>query len=456
MRVRSKRTIIIATIAALLITITLNSFLALAHSFPLGKDVEAASPSRYVGVTFGGNNTGDAKLLIDRVKSYTNLFVIQSGAVSKNETALTEISQYAITARMSIIVYFGYLDTQNPWQLSWLKAAKDQWGNQFLGAYLDDEPIGVMLDYNWNGFFNAQKQQNSSIYQTHAFAIDGLLTGTYPHNHDEAASLSQVSIEKNLAPLKTNSITTFTSDYVLYWFGYKGGYDVMLTQLGWNESITQNLDLIRGAARLQNKNWGSIITWKYTQAPYLDDGQEIYDQMITSYEAGAKYIIIFNYPQLPNNPYGTLQDQHFEALQRFWNTINNHSQKLPDLSQSQAVLVLPRNYAFGLRRPNDRVWGYWEPDKNAAQVWNISQILLSKYGLGLDIVYEDPVFPIADKYPVVYYWNQTIMTTQLNSQTPSANMSSGCHKLANGSSMYRTVVSPRWSFGVRSSENIRR
>jgi hypothetical protein len=30
----------------------------------------------YVGVAFGGNNTEQAKLLIDRVKSYTNLFIL--------------------------------------------------------------------------------------------------------------------------------------------------------------------------------------------------------------------------------------------------------------------------------------------------------------------------------------------------------------------------------------------
>jgi hypothetical protein len=29
------------------------------------------------------------------------------------------------------------------------------------------------------------------------------------------------------------------------------------------------------------------------------------------------------------------------------------------------------------------------------------------YGTRIDIVYDDPIFPVADRYPFVYYWNQT-------------------------------------------------
>ncbi len=418
-----------ALVALLLVTFAVNTVLASPENSTLTIDKSAAS-SFYVGVTFGGNTTADAKLLIDKVKSYTNLLVIQSGPVSKNETALTEISEYAMDAGLNIIVYFGYLDPQNPWQLSWLNMAKQRWGDKLLGVYLDDEPSGIPLDYNWTGYFTTQKLENSTVYQTHAFAIDGLLNGTYPNNYDQAAELSQSAIQRNLSPLKNSSLTIFTSDYVLYWFDYKGGYDVMLTQLGWNESITQNIDLIRGAARMQNKDWGAIITWKYDQPPYLDSGEAVYNQMLTAYEAGAKYVIIFNYPSLPGNPYGALQDEHFEALQKFWNTINTpKTQSLPDFSQAQAALVLPANYGFGLRRPDDRIWGYWGPDENSAQIWNITQSLISVYGLRLDIVYEDSAFPVAGKYPLVYYWNQTLGPNDpaVDLQNSLVNMSSGCH-----------------------------
>ena len=38
----------------------------------------------------------EAKTLIDKVKDYTNLYVIQSGPLEKNTYALSDISKYAI------------------------------------------------------------------------------------------------------------------------------------------------------------------------------------------------------------------------------------------------------------------------------------------------------------------------------------------------------------------------
>jgi hypothetical protein len=39
------------------------------------------------------------------------------------------------------------------------------------------------------------------------------------------------------------------------------------------------IGLVRGAVNLQDKDWGTIITWKYNQSPYLLNGEELYDQM---------------------------------------------------------------------------------------------------------------------------------------------------------------------------------
>ncbi|MBM4401290.1 MAG: hypothetical protein FJ045_05000, partial [Crenarchaeota archaeon] len=39
---------------------------------------EASNGGFFFGVTFGGNTTSQAKLLIDKVKDYTNLFIINS------------------------------------------------------------------------------------------------------------------------------------------------------------------------------------------------------------------------------------------------------------------------------------------------------------------------------------------------------------------------------------------
>lgn len=162
---------------------------------------------------------------------------------------------------------------------------------------------------------------------------------------------------------------------------------------------------------MQNKAWGTIITWTYDERPYIiDDKESIYEQLLMSYEAGATYVVIFNYPQIAGNLYGgILTDNHFEALESFWNNIvtEPNQESIPDYSQAEAVLVLPPNYGWGMRHENDRIWGMWGPDERSPQIWEISRQLLSQYYLNLDIIFEDPKFPVAGKYQKIYYWNQT-------------------------------------------------
>ena len=137
--------------------------------------------------------------------------------------------------------------------------------------------------------------------------------------------------------------------------------------------------------------------------------------MLTSYEAGAKYIILFNYPIL--NDYGVMKSEHFMAMKRFWNDITHKS--FADLSQPEAALVLPKNYGWGMRLPTDTewglraqpdtIWGFWQADEKAQAIASIMGKLLAQYGASLDIVYEDPAYPVSKAgYETVYYWNQTI------------------------------------------------
>ena len=110
----------------------------------------------YVGVTFCGNTTAEAKLLIDKVKNYTNLFVLQSWPISNNETAITELCDYAVASGLNILVNLGVNVTYNrvwTWQFPWLKTAEQRYGERFLGSYYDDEPGGVQLDYDWITYF---------------------------------------------------------------------------------------------------------------------------------------------------------------------------------------------------------------------------------------------------------------------------------------------------------------
>jgi hypothetical protein len=346
---------------------------------------QASSPSFFVGVTFTSNTTAQAKQLIDKVKDYTNLLVVDSGAVSKNETSLNQICDYAVNQGLYIIVYFGNLSFS--WQIPWMGSAGQRWGSHFLGIYFFDEPAGSLLDSH----------------------ID-LANSSQPQTYAEMANLFVNSWQTmpGLHTIETipNPPTTFTSDYALYWFDYLAGYNVILAQFGWNNSRTQQIDLVRGAATVQNKSWGVIITWTYDQPPYLESGDQMYNDMLLAYENGAKYVIVFNYPTITGNSYGDLTQDQFNHLQKFWNTIKPTPH--PTLFSAQNVLILPNDYGWGMRSPNDTIWGLWGPDKLSPQIWNTTQTLLARYGTNLDIVYDDSRFPIGDRYANVYFWNSTV------------------------------------------------
>jgi len=393
----------IALSLILIVVIATTSFLV---SYSITNNNAETTPF-YVGVSFCGDTPAEAKLLIDRVKNYTNLFVLQSGPISKNETATNEICDYAVAAGLDIIVYFGWFDPDYPWQIPWLNMSKQRWGNRFLGVYYYDEPGGIQLDYDWAYLFNHIKELNPTLYQKYAPAIEGD-NGSMNQLYELSARryVEAIKTDSGLNALKNRSITAFTSDYALYWWDYLSGFDVLLAQFGWNHTTEQDIALIRGAANLQDKSWGAIVTWKYNSTPYLASGEEIYSQMCMAYECGAEYVVLFNYAEDMDGAYGTLQDDHFGALERFWNEVVQNPAVVHGGVKVDAVLVLPSNYGCGLRRAEDGIW-FWGPDENSSQIWEISRKLLSQYGLRLDMVYEDAAFPVAGKYSRVYYWNET-------------------------------------------------
>jgi hypothetical protein len=375
----------IAFFAVILIALVLTASFLVSHSMTASNVDETPF---YVGVTFCGNTTAEAKLLIDKVKDYTNLFVLQSWEISNNESATTEICDYATASGLNILVNLGVNWSQTrvwTWQFPWFESAEQRYGSKFLGAYYDDEPAGIQLDYNWFNFFLNYssffegKPHASLLHQIFADLEKEMENATRPEpkNYDTEAAWFQMILENNQGhnSLREAGIKTFTSDYLLYWFDYLGGFDVMLAQFGWNNSYTQEIALVRGAARMQNKQWGTIITWKYDKPPHLDGGEEIYNQMYAAYHAGAKYAVIFNYPQIEGNPYGTLTDEHFEALEKLWNEIQQNPRKTSE-TQAEAVLVLPKNYGWGMRNPEDWIWGFWGPDEKSPQIWDNSRKLL--------------------------------------------------------------------------------
>jgi len=151
-----KKAIVATTILILVSSIIAASFVVLN---PLASS-KGSIDQCYVGVAFCGNTTAEAKLLIDRVKDYTNLFIMQSGPVSWNETATNEVCNYAVASGLNIIVYFGDLNprvlTQKhlEWRTAWVTTAKERWGNKFLGVFYYDEPGGTWLDINWTAISN--------------------------------------------------------------------------------------------------------------------------------------------------------------------------------------------------------------------------------------------------------------------------------------------------------------
>jgi hypothetical protein len=179
----------------------------------------------------------------------------------------------------------------------------------------------------------------------------------------------------------------------------------MLAQIGWNNSVAQQIDLVRGAARMQDKKWGVIITWKYDSEPYLDVGDQIYNQMMTAYQAGANYVVLFNYPILDGNDYGLMKGEHFIALERFW----NEAAKTKKTDDATVAMVLPRNYGWGMRRPDDVIWGFYGTDEKTIPMATLMSKLLARYGTNMDIIYDDPAYPVAKGgYQKIYYWNDTI------------------------------------------------
>jgi hypothetical protein len=365
----------------------------------------------YVGVAYGGNSTAQAKLLIDRTKNYTNLFILDSGVnrISQNATASKEVCDYAINAGLNIIVNMGAWDTYD-WarRMQFFNYCKSEYGDKFLGAYFDDEPAGIHTDYNWTDYFEEHKNHLSRTLEE---IYEEIQNGSAnPQNYTREAAWFNHLVENNPGhiELKNSTIKTFTSDYVLFWYDYLGGYDTVFAQIGWNHSLNQDVALIRGAANMQNKDWGAIITWKYDVPPYLDTGENIYNQLKAVYNAGAKYIVMFDLAldNATDNPYGTMADEHFEALEKFWT--QDVTQSTPNAAKAQAAFVLPKEYGWAMRHEKDRIWGFWGPDEKSPIIWKNLNKLLEQYGSRLDIIYEDPAFPIHEKYSKVYYWNQTI------------------------------------------------
>ena len=341
----------------------------------------------FFGVSFCGKTAEEAELLIDKVKGYTNFLLVDSWDLVANETALTEVCDYAAEANLDFVVFISWVsDVAYPWHLTWLEMAQTRWDDNFLGVYLFDEPGGGQIDTGG---------ENEAIKATFENASD----------YSDAAEIfvNNISSINSTIELKERNIPIFTSDYALYWFDYLSGYDTVFVELAWNNSRPQEIGLCRGAANVQGKEWGAIITWTYDNPPYLVNGHEMLADMTAAYEAGARYVVIFNYPVYPEgNSFGVLSEEHFTAMQQFWAQIHRHPENYGKM-RGQVAFVLPKDYGWGMRRPDDSIWGLWPADNLSSVIYDKLNVLIQSYGLRLDIVYDDPRFSL-DGYSKIYHW----------------------------------------------------
>ena len=350
----------------------------------------------FVGVEFAydenagnlGTLMGDLKDLVDKVKDYTNVFVIGSLEITFNQTALNEACDYVVGSGLHLIVLFtdSWLYNYTNYTIfDWMGEAKQKYGDKFLGVYRYDEPGGNQLD-----------QGPAMLIKSGA-------------NYTEVAANYTNALHLLVNYYRDYSDKVFTADYGLYWFDYKAGYTAVFTEFGWNHSRPLHIALCRGAAKAQNKDWGAIVTWKYTNESdrYMESGEELYDDMILAYKTGAKYGVVFDYPKI--GPYGILAKEHFDALKDFWSYIHSNPQE-HGVIQGEAAYVLPQDYGFGFRNAEDKVWGLWNADDLSQKVWGDANTLIAQYGSRLDIVYDDAEFmdAVRSRYDSLFFWKEPL------------------------------------------------
>jgi hypothetical protein len=150
---------------------------------------------------------------------------------------------------------------------------------------------------------------------------------------------------------------------------------------------------------------------------FLENGTELYSDMKLAYDNGADYVVVFDGSenQTATSSLGTLQPEHLDAMKQFWNYALSHER--PQKDPADTAYVLPRDYGFGFRGPNDNIWGFWYPngsspaDPLAPQIWSYANSLISTYGLKLDIVYETLSSDLFATLPYdrLIFWNGTVI-----------------------------------------------
>jgi hypothetical protein len=344
------------------------------------------SPDVFVGIDVAYSGIEEIKTLVDEVSSYTNLFVIGSTGISHDQMKLEETCQYLNDQDMQFIIY-----TDNPRRLELINDVTKKFEDSFMGIYYDDEQGGKQLDLFENRLVIEADNYTDAANQF----VEGL-----------NGWLNLRSIRNVTFPYAPLDFPLFTSDYSLYWFDYQAGYDVVLAEFGWNYSRQLNVALSRGAATYQNKEWGVMITWTYNHSPYIESGPELYADMVLAYENGAKYILVFDTNK--NYTEGILKEEHFEALEGFWQYALDNPRNNNQI-EKRVAFVLPKDYGYGFRGPEDKIWGLWEGTILSLEMSYHLGSFLEEHGTNLDVIYGNEI-TTNEIYSKYIFWNGIIIS----------------------------------------------
>ena len=93
----------------------------------------------------------------------------------------------------------------------------------------------------------------------------------------------------------------------------------------------------------------------------MENGTAMLGDMLTAYDAGAKYIVVFNYPTYPNtNPYGILTGDQFAAMKKFWSQINSNQENAFGSANAQICSCSSKRLWLGHENINRFNLGYME------------------------------------------------------------------------------------------------
>lgn len=306
---------------------------------------DAVDQPVYVGIDLGYGDEEAVYRIADAVEGYVNLIVLGSLNLTTDTAKLSRVCDFLYQRDFSFIVFVAftviahqppYLPPNGP-RAQFFLEGKERWGNKLLGAYTFDEAGGKYIDLIAKTEFPnlTNNSEAAETFITHT----GYFLSSYSDYYGSP------------------NLSRYTSDYALYWYDYLAGYDVVLGEFVGNQSRQLAVALYRGAAKSLGKDWGTIITWKYDQPPFVEGPLQLFHDMVLAYKNGAKYIIVFNSPgnNSATTEYGILTCAHLNVMKAFW----FYTQFCPPNEEfpAETAYVLPSDYGYGFRGPADRKWG---------------------------------------------------------------------------------------------------